>query len=236
MNPKRYRLVNLASEKQDVHRLRPARPRLHRFRVAATLLPPAHERGVRCLELGGGRGEFAQVLTSKGYDVALVDASETNIRLAREAGYEAYERDLNEDLGLFESESFEGAVMLDVIEHVVRAEDLVEETFRVLKPGGFLLLSTPNFAWWFERAKIAAGKPPVAEGYHYRFFTRKTCKALLEQRGFVIAAEAYTTPAFGINFVRRKLFAETRLHVSVPAPTAAFLAETIFLRAEKALP
>ncbi|MGN6796427.1 MAG: hypothetical protein ACTHJW_28915, partial [Streptosporangiaceae bacterium] len=37
----------------------------------------------------------------------------------------------------------------------------VEEAHRVLKPGGSLLLSTPNLAAWYNRGLLAVGIQPV---------------------------------------------------------------------------
>lgn len=43
----------------------------------------------------------------------------------------------------FESESFDGVVSMDVIEHVPDYERALSEAFRVLRPGGRLVLSAP---------------------------------------------------------------------------------------------
>jgi 2-polyprenyl-3-methyl-5-hydroxy-6-metoxy-1,4-benzoquinol methylase len=42
------------------------------------------------------------------------------------------------------SESFDGVVCVEVIEHVTQDHLLVEQIARVLKPGGWLYLTTPN--------------------------------------------------------------------------------------------
>lgn len=198
------------------------------------MVPLPVRRGSRCLEVGGGRGEFAAALRSKGYDVALADLSESNVRHARESGFDGHRLDLNDGLPVFDTASFDVVVMLEVIEHIVRAEHLLEEAFRVLRLPGVLILSTPNFAWFRERLRVAMGKPPEAEGYHYRFFTVDTVRHLITSRGFRIMQEKYSMPAFGLNLARRKLLKDPlRRHLIIPRSAAGLLAQTMFVRAEK---
>jgi GT2 family glycosyltransferase/SAM-dependent methyltransferase len=49
----------------------------------------------------------------------------------------------------FESASFDAVTMFDLIEHVPDDQQAIAEALRVLKPGGYLLLSTPNEHWKF---------------------------------------------------------------------------------------
>jgi 2-polyprenyl-3-methyl-5-hydroxy-6-metoxy-1,4-benzoquinol methylase len=226
------RHVNLQHPKQDVHAERAHRPGLFRFHAAGRLLPPPRAAAT-CLELGGGMGEFAEVLRAKGYEVTLADLSAANVRHARDLGFEAHRIDLNEPLP-FEPEAFDGVAMLDVIEHVVNAEQLLAESARVLRPGGFLVLSTPNFAWIPERLRILRGRPPAEEGYHYRFFTVRSLRAAFGRAGLRVVRERYSMPAIGVNRLARTLFRrDRRRHFMVPAPLASFLGQTIFALARK---
>lgn len=50
--------------------------------------------------------------------------------------------------------SFDGVTMFDVVEHVEDDERAISEALRVLRPGGFLLLSTPNENWRFPYYKF----------------------------------------------------------------------------------
>lgn len=49
----------------------------------------------------------------------------------------------------FEDHSFDAVTMFDLIEHVPDDQKAIAEARRVLKPGGYLLLSTPNENWRF---------------------------------------------------------------------------------------
>jgi SAM-dependent methyltransferase len=49
----------------------------------------------------------------------------------------------------FENQSFDAVTMFDLLEHVPDDRKAVSEALRVLRPGGFLLISTPNENWQF---------------------------------------------------------------------------------------
>jgi len=49
----------------------------------------------------------------------------------------------------FENQSFDAITMFDLLEHVPDDEKAVSEALRVLRPGGYLLISTPNENWRF---------------------------------------------------------------------------------------
>jgi SAM-dependent methyltransferase len=90
-------------------------------------------------------------------------------------------------------------IMSELIEHLVDTDTAVEEVRRVLRPGGVLLLSTPNLAAWFNRGLVGLGIQPVFSevslrgvygrpGHevvgHLRLFTRRALVEFLTARGF----------------------------------------------------
>ena len=90
-------------------------------------------------------------------------------------------------------------IMSELIEHLVDPDGAVAEARRVLRPGGSLLLSTPNLAAWYNRGLLAAGIQPVFSevslrgvfgrpGHvvagHLRLFTRPALTGFLTASGF----------------------------------------------------
>jgi SAM-dependent methyltransferase len=90
-------------------------------------------------------------------------------------------------------------IMSELIEHLVDTDSALDEAWRVLKPGGTLLLSTPNLAAWYNRGLLALGIQPVFSEVslrgvygrpgsqvagHLRMFTRRALTGLLTARGF----------------------------------------------------
>ena len=49
----------------------------------------------------------------------------------------------------FEDDSFDGVTMFDVLEHIPNDAAAAAEALRVLRPGGFLVITTPNESWRF---------------------------------------------------------------------------------------
>jgi SAM-dependent methyltransferase len=89
-------------------------------------------------------------------------------------------------------------IMSELIEHLVDTDAALDEVGRVLKPGGSLLLSTPNLAAWYNRGLLAVGMQPVFSEVslrgvfgrpgtqvagHLRMFTRRALTELLAARG-----------------------------------------------------
>lgn len=225
-------LVNTADPRQDVHKERQHDPNQHRYAVTEALLPQQAE-GLSVLDVGGGIGEMSRRLAARGMKVTFTDLSQYNIRRAQSMGFRALHVDLNNGLRELSDAEFDGVVILEVIEHVVAAEQLLAEIARVLKPGGFLILSTPNFTYFLNRLRILFGGLSHDEGYHYRFFTVKSLAKQLRQAGLEVVKARHTTPAIGLNILRRLILKKPRLHVAVPNWLAPLFSYTLVYKAVK---
>ena len=226
-------LINKSHPQQDAFGVRLVDATKNRYRFAEELLPPPG-KGQRVLEIGGGMAEFSQRIARKGYQITFADFNSNSVENARQLGFESHRIDFNDGLPGIADQSHDLVVILEVIEHIVNAEFLLEEIRRVLKPGGALVLSTPNFSWWMNRFRILFGKLSHDEGYHYRFFTRRSLNQQLIKAGLSPETWLFTTPAYGANKVRRLLLNKPRLHVAVPGIIGPFLGYTIFVRARVA--
>ena len=85
-------------------------------------------------------------------------------------------------------QTFDMAFAGEVIEHTTSENDLISEIARVLKPGGHLVITTPNLVSLRNRFYMFFGRLPlnaVAE-FHYRVFTLKSLIHLLESHRFRI--------------------------------------------------
>lgn len=167
---------------------RPLDPERPWYRFAASLVP--RETG-RWIDLGCGRGELLAGAPTPRPGWGL-DLDAANARSARTNGpgpRPVIVADLARPLP-FERACFDGATLVEVIEHVADAEALVDELARILRPGAWLVLTTPNVAHLTYRIRALTGHGPKQEGYHLRFFTRRTLAACLEARGFRLEARA----------------------------------------------
>ena len=107
-------------------------------------LPASGE--VKCLDLGSGSGRLLRAFRGAGYfNIRGVDLGQQGADIARKSGLEIVQADLREYLR--ESvESFDVITAFDVIEHFTKDEgiEVLQLVFKRLKPGGMLILQTPN--------------------------------------------------------------------------------------------
>lgn len=91
----------------------------------------------------------------------------------------------------FASNSFATVVAAEVIEHVFDTQAVVLELARVLQPGGWLALTTPNLVALSGRAQLLLGRSPhnvefdasPSTSGHIRYFTFDTLEVLLRRAG-----------------------------------------------------
>jgi ubiquinone/menaquinone biosynthesis C-methylase UbiE len=151
-------------------------------------------------DIGGGAGEMTEFARKLRFNTTLIDGNINNVNTEIQKGQQAFFADFNKVLP-FSSSQADVIVCLEVIEHVVPAEQLISEMFRLLKPGGRLFLSTPNFSYYRDRISYLLGKNVKAEGYHYRFFTYKYLNKILLEQGFEIVKRNSYGGILGIAFL-----------------------------------
>lgn len=143
-------------------------------------------RGGRVLDVGCGRGTLLAALADRGLEAHGLeinpDAAEgadprAKIRIAgslAEAGYSA--------------NSFDMVIYWHVFEHLRDPRAALEEVWRVLRPGGFVVIAVPNFSSWQARSTGAAWfhLDPPRHIYHFPVASLKT---LLTNCGFTCRSE-----------------------------------------------
>lgn len=99
----------------------------------------------------------------------------------------------------FGTGSVDVVILSEVIEHLVDTDSALDEIHRVLRPGGRLLVSTPNLAAWYNRGLLALGIQPIFSEVslrgvygrpgsrvagHLHMFTKRALTEFLTARGF----------------------------------------------------
>ena len=103
-------------------------------------LPPG--QGRRLLDVGCGSGEFLSRMRTRGWSVAGVEPDPVAARAARDDDLDVRDGSLAE--AAFADDTFDAIVLSHVIEHVHDPIALLRECGRVLRPGGMLVVMTPN--------------------------------------------------------------------------------------------
>lgn len=137
------------------------------------------------LEVGCGGGEFSKILSDKGYNVTAIDGSEQHVIQASQLGVDVRLANFEETLPLPQQE-YELIVCLEVLEHIANAEGLLNEIYRILKPGGLFIASTPNIAFINFRKDALLGKMPPLEGQHLRFWNTSGFLNIMRKSDFTV--------------------------------------------------
>ncbi len=109
-------------------------------------------RGAKILDVAAAQGNFTLSLAELGYEVTWNDLREEladYVRPKYECGLIRYAPGNIFTLG-FDS-YFDVVLIAEIIEHVAHPDDFLKQTGRLVKPGGYLILTTPNGEYFANR-------------------------------------------------------------------------------------
>ncbi|MFJ9667498.1 class I SAM-dependent methyltransferase [Streptomyces sp. NPDC101219] len=211
---------------------------LRQARMLARALGPAGtgDGGARTiLDIGCGDGTAAATAAPllRGHRIVGVDWSQDALSRARTRLAYAVRGELTGGGLPFAAASADAVLFSEVLEHLVDPDAALDEIRRVLRPGGHLMLSTPNLAAWYNRALLLAGVQPVFSEVslrgihgrpgsevvgHLRLCTARALREFVTASGFTVV-ELRGAPFHGVP---RPLRALDRLACARP-PLASIL-------------
>jgi len=109
--------------------------------------------GHHVLDLGAGEGALSARLVDLGYRVTAVDKDEASFKCSG-AAFRRVDFDHPADISGFvddHSGSFDAVLGIEVIEHVQDQWQYVSHLMRLVKPGGLIIITTPNVTSWLSR-------------------------------------------------------------------------------------
>jgi SAM-dependent methyltransferase len=147
--------------------------------VMGPLLPQTPD--FRLLDVGCGAGNMMHHLSRYGR-VKGLEIDERPVKVAHQRGYDVDLFDVTDPMP-FDDSSFDAVTALDVIEHNEDDMAILTDSYRVLKPGGHLIITAPAFMWlWSHNDDINA---------HVRRYTATDIKQKLTRAGFKIRRVTY---------------------------------------------
>jgi ubiquinone/menaquinone biosynthesis C-methylase UbiE len=118
----------------------------------------------KLLDLGCDDGEFT-IETSKIIGTKIVyglDVVEEKLCKAQQRGIKIIQSDLNKELPIKDN-FFDVIISNQVIEHLIDVDLFVEEIYRILKPGGYAVISTENLASWHNIFALLLGQQAFSQ-------------------------------------------------------------------------
>lgn len=149
----------------------------------------------RLVDVGCSTGQFLNLAQQAGYDVSGIEFSDDSRRFAESHFGLRVEAGSIHDSGL-PPEGLDFITMFDVIEHVRDPMADMHAALRLLKPGGWFVLSTPNIDGLFPRLSRPLANtldywPHPEPPYHLYQYSVRTLAATLEKAGFTIGPVAH---------------------------------------------
>jgi 2-polyprenyl-3-methyl-5-hydroxy-6-metoxy-1,4-benzoquinol methylase len=184
--------------------------RSHKTRYLHTLRSIDFKRGMSVLDVGAFPGHMASILTQCGCNVWMINhtshypkSTDTELKEIVPLGHVVY-ADVDKDCLPFEDSMFDVIILTEVIEHFVQSpEHAIKEIGRTLRPGGFLICTTPNVLGLSKITSLLLRRRANPEGglvqfystpLHWRHhfeYTLKELTYLFTTNGFVIVRAGY---------------------------------------------
>jgi ubiquinone biosynthesis O-methyltransferase len=179
-----------------------------RANTVLDLLSP--KQGEKILDLGCGNARDIAYIAEQGSEVIGIDISEGMIAEAssdlEKLGYNNITLEIGDATQLLYTDSeFDKVLCSEVIEHIPNADKALSEIYRVLKPNGKLVLSTPNPKSWYGFDRYVIWERILRKKWYHPYDHWRSIKELLhmtEQNGFMTVRKtgACYVPGFLVTY------------------------------------
>lgn len=139
------------------------------------------------LDFGCGQGDFTYMISKYCSSIYGIDCSGIAINKAK-SNYPAIDFSILDasDRLPYDDQSFDTVFMIDVLEHILDIETLLEEINRILKPKGHLLITTSQLTplKLIIIALVFLDKYFYPTSPHIRYFTKRNFSDIIRKKGF----------------------------------------------------
>jgi SAM-dependent methyltransferase len=144
--------------------------------------------GGRLLDFGCGWSNYLAGAKAAGFDAIGIEVDGAKVEFGRRHGFEVMQANLLAKT--LPADSFDAVIAQQVFEHLYDPVPHLEELRRVLKPGGVLFLSVPNYGGLAAKIKGSRWDMLGPVG-HVRYFTHRTLAKFLADHGFEVIRKRY---------------------------------------------
>lgn len=154
----------------------------------------------KLLDVGCGPGLFLIEAKKRGWEVFGTEYTDKQLEYLKKKGITALKGKLNDKS--FENENFDVIISSEVLEHINNPIEEIKNFHRLLRKGGLLYITTPNFNA-IERFLLKGDYNIIEYPEHLCYYTPKTINFLLSNNGF--KKLKITTTGISIAQIRKGL-------------------------------
>jgi 2-polyprenyl-3-methyl-5-hydroxy-6-metoxy-1,4-benzoquinol methylase len=180
---------NASTPHTEAYLLKP----LHQLMDVALSATPGSVAKARILDLGCGNGSLCTYLYSLGHEVVGIEPSPSGVAASRTL---CPELEIHQamasptELARLNLPPFDLVISTEVVEHCYSPRDWAACSFQALRPGGWLICSTPYHGYLKNLTLAGTGRldshfTALWDGGHIKFWSRRTLSTLLGEAGFV---------------------------------------------------
>lgn len=149
----------------------------------------------KLIDVGCGIGYFLVEAQKRGWEVYGTEYTDTAIKICSEKGIRMNQGEL--DTKNYAEATFDVITSFEVLEHINNPQEEVKKFHTLLRQGGLLYFTTPNFNS-LERYYLKENYNVISYPEHLSYYTKNTMNKLLTSVGF----QKVKIVTFGISFTR----------------------------------
>jgi 2-polyprenyl-3-methyl-5-hydroxy-6-metoxy-1,4-benzoquinol methylase len=161
-----------------------------KFKQVTRFLGPT--KRLHCLDIGGDNGVISYMLRRNGGRWASADLDASSVEAIKHlVQTDVYQ--IDGESTPFRSNEFDRIAIVDFLEHIPNDEHFIAELYRILKPGGLIVINVPNIKDGFLRKiRNALGQTDEKHGHLRPGYTLNGLEKLLGDEFLLIKSKTYS--------------------------------------------
>lgn len=161
-----------------------------KLKEISSLLGPTDR--LHCLDVGGDNGVISYMLRRNGGDWKSADLDPASVESIKNLVHsEVYQIDGNSTP--FQENEFDRVAIVDFLEHIPNDEQFISELYRIMGPGGVLVVNVPNIKnGVLRRMRNALGQTDEKHGHLRSGYTLAKLERLLGDKFRLIQSKTYS--------------------------------------------
>jgi 2-polyprenyl-3-methyl-5-hydroxy-6-metoxy-1,4-benzoquinol methylase len=161
-----------------------------KYKQITTFLGPTNN--LHCLDVGGDNGVISYMLRRNGGDWVSADLDLSSVSSIRNL-VETQVYQIDGTSTPFRSNEFDRVAIVDFLEHIPNDEQFIGELYRIIKPGGVLVVNVPNIKHGLvRRMRYALGQTDEKHGHLRAGYTRNNLETLFGNKFLLIRSKTYS--------------------------------------------